>query len=219
MYTAITGIEHLPYALSITWISPIELLMCYLIVLMLILLVQKITFRALAIFLTLILSIISVRTVDKYERLTHKEVIVWNHAKEVVVNRIVSQNNLVIASDSTIADKLGHNYWEKCHATKVALQVDTNWVNNAFVCNKKTFLVLNQNPFKYKRTDAPLKVDYLIVDKHIYPSDYLFQLIKPQHVITCGNVSERSNKLYKNLAIKYGYSLYSIKETGAWQTN
>jgi hypothetical protein len=77
--------------------------------------------------------------------------------------------------------------------------------------------MLNQNPFKYKRTDTPLKVDYLIIGKRVYPSDHLFQLVKPQHVITCGNVSERTHNLYKNLANKYSYTLYSIKEKGAWQ--
>ena len=79
--------------------------------------------------------------------------------------------------------------------------------------------MLNQNPFKYKRTNTPLKVDYLIIGKRIYPSDYLFQLIQPQHVITCGNVSERTNNLYATLATKYNYTLYSIKEKGAWQIN
>jgi competence protein ComEC len=219
MYMAISGIEHLPHALSITWISPTELLLFYLTILTLVFLVNKITFRSLTILLTLILLIMSVRTVDKYERLTHEEVIVWNHTKEVMVNRIVSKNNLVLASDSIMADKLGHDYWEKCHATKIDLKADSNWVDKAFVCNQKTFLMLNQNPLKYKRTDTPLKVDYLIVSKHIYPSDYLFKMIKPEHVITCGNVSERTNKLYATLANKYNYTLYSIKEKGAWQIN
>lgn len=219
MYMAISGIEHLPHALSITWISPTELLLFYLTILTLVFLVNKITFRSLTILLTLILLIMSVRTVDKYERLTHEEVIVWNHSKEVMVNRIVSKNNLVLASDSIMADKLGHDYWEKCHATKIDLKADSNWVDKAFVCNQKTFLMLNQNPLKYKRTDTPLKVDYLIVSKHIYPSDYLFKMIKPEHVITCGNVSERTNKLYATLATKYNYTLYSIKEKGAWQIN
>ena len=219
MYMAISGIEHLPHALSITWISPTELLLFYLIILTLIFLVQKITFRYLTAFLTLILLIIGIRTIDKYHRLTHQEVIVWNHSKEVMVNRIVSENNLVLASDSIMADKLGRDYWEKCHATKIDLKADSNWANKAFVCNEKTFLMLNQNPFKYKRTDTPLKVDYLIIGKRVYPSDHLFQLVKPQHVITCGNVSERSHNLYKNLANKYGYTLYSIKEKGACRIN
>ena len=217
MYMAISGIEHLPHALSITWISPTELLLFYLTILTLVFLVNKITFRSLAILLTLILFIISVRTVDKYERLTHEEVIVWNHSKEVMVNRIVSENNLVLTSDSIMADKLGRDYWEKCHATKIDLKADSNWVDKAFVCNEKTFLMLNQNPFKYKRADSPLKVDYLIIGKRVYPSDRLFQLVKPQHVITCGNVSERSHNLYKNLANKYSYTLYCIKEKGAWR--
>ena len=183
----------------------------------LVFLVNKITFRSLAILLTLILLIISVRTVDKYERLTHEEVIVWNHSKEVMVNRIVSENNLVLTSDSIMADKLGRDYWEKCHATKIDLKADSNWVDKAFVCNQKTFLMLNQNPFKYKRADSPLKVDYLIIGKRVYPSDRLFQLIQPQHVITCGNVSERTNNLYATLATKYNYTLYCIKEKGAWR--
>ena len=219
MYMAISGIEHLPHALSITWISPTELLLFYLTILTLVFLVNKITFRSLAILLTLILFIISVRTVDKYDRLTHEEVIVWNHSKEVMVNRIVSENNLVLTSDSIMADKLGRDYWEKCHATKIDLKADSNWVDKAFVCNQKTFLMLNQNPFKYKRVDTPLKVDYLIIGKRVYPSDRLFQLIQPQHVITCGNVSERTNNLYATLATKYNYTLYSIKEKGAWQIN
>ena len=217
MYMAISGIEHLPHALSITWISPTELLLFYLTILTLVFLVNKITFRSLAILLTLILLIISVRTVDKYERLTHEEVIVWNHSKEVMVNRIVSENNLVLTSDSIMADKLGRDYWEKCHATKIDLKADSNWVDKAFVCNQKTFLMLNQNPFKYKRADSPLKVDYLIIGKRVYPSDRLFQLIQPQHVITCGNVSERTNNLYATLATKYNYTLYCIKEKGAWR--
>ena len=79
--------------------------------------------------------------------------------------------------------------------------------------------MLNQNPFKYKRADSPLKVDYLIIGKRVYPSDRLFQLVQPQHVITCGNVSERSHNLYKKLATKYGYTLYSIKEKGACRIN
>lgn len=217
MYMAISGIEHLPHALSITWISPTELLLFYLIILTLIFVVQKITFRYLAVLLTLILLVISVRTVNNYQYLTSQKVIVWNHSKEVVVNRIIGQNSLVITSDSLIADKLGHDYWEKCHATERDLMADSNWINNALVCHQKTFLILNQNPFKDKRTDTPLQVDYLIIGKHVYPSDHLFQLVKPQHIITCGNVSERTNNLYKNLATKYGYTFYSINDQGAFQ--
>lgn len=218
MYMAIAGIEQLPHALTITWITPVELLLLYLIILTLIFLLHRFTFSALATFLTLILVIICVRTADKYQRLIHKEVIVWNHSKEVMVNRIVAQNNLVIASDSVVANKLGHDYWEKCQTTEVELKIDTVWTNNAFVCNDKRFLVLNQNPFKYKRTNAPpLEIDYLIVDKHLYPSDKLFEMIQPKNVITCGNVSEHSNKLYAELAAKYSYALHSVKKQGAWQ--
>ena len=217
LYMAIAGIEQLPHALSIIWISYGEVLLFYLIIGALIVVMHKFSFRTFSTLLVLILMALGVRTVNTYQNLTKHEVIVWNHSKELIVNRISTTDNLVIASDTLIAEKLAHDYWENCGAAKPKMEVNNSLANNAFVCGDKTFLVLDENPFKYKKVTEPLKVGYLIISIHIYPSERLFTFIDPKNIITCGNVYPATNKQFAKLATEKTSNFYAVREQGAWQ--
>ena len=217
MYMAIAGIEQLPHALSIVWISNWDVILLYLSIGTLVMLCQKFSFRPLAAFLVLMLMFLGSQTMHHYQNLTQHEVVVWNHSKEVVVNRISTMDNLVITSDTLIAETIAQDYWNKTDTQKPTIKMDTTLSNSVFVCGHKTFMVLNKNPFKYKQVIAPLTIDYLIVSKHIYPSERIFEFIKPKNLITCGNVYPSNNEKFAKLATTHQCKFYALTKEGAWR--
>lgn len=215
MYFLITCIESLPHALSFVWIDAWQVLLLYIAIAACGFCCYRLSFKSLATMLTAILAVVCLQIQHNYTALTTNEVIVFNHSKTIAINKITRNKNLVLTNDSTIARRTAADHWQRVSAQTPHFVCDSTLASKAFTFDGQKWLFLDQNWFRQLTTDRQLAVDYLIVTRAVYPSDELFQHIRPSTLITTGDVYMRNNNRFSELASKNGINFYAVKESGA----
>lgn len=217
MYFLITCIENLPHALSIVWINNWQLLLLYLAIIACGFCCYRLSFRNLAAILSLILAFFGLQTWHRYQNLTTDELIVFSHSKSLFVNRLTRNENLVIATDTTLCQRLAGDHWDKTEAAPPHFAGDSTLTSHAFTFNGESVLVLDQNHFRYKSAPSPIAVDYLIVGRGVYPADDFFDFVQPGTLITSGEVYGRNDTKFKTMCAAQGCEFHSVREEGAWR--
>ncbi len=215
MYFLITCIENLPHALSIVWIDTWQLLLLYIVIFGIGFYCYRLNFKNLAFTLVAILAFFGLQTWHHYQAMNTHEVVIFNHSKSLFVNKITPHENLVITLDSTLSQRLASDFWQKIDANAPQFVCDSTLAHKAFTFHNKTFLVLDQNYFRYKTADKKLAVDYLIVNRAVYPSEELFEHILPKTLVTTGDVYPRNNAKFSELATENDVAFYAVRESGA----
>lgn len=143
--------------------------------------------------------------------------IVSSHRKLCVNLFSRSDNVLFVNSPNDVSQDL-NRMWYRYKVPEPNVVSDTLLSANMFVFDGEDYLILRDNVFRYSRnTSSPLKVDCLIIDRGIYPSDRLFrEFVLPQKVILTAGVYARYLPLYKALLSKYGIPYWSVQEQGAY---
>lgn len=217
MYFLITCIENLPHALSIVWIDGWQLLLLYLAIIASGFCCYRLTFKSLTVTLTAVLAFFGLQTWHRFQNLATDELIAFSHSKSLFVNRITRNENLVIATDTTLYPRLAGDHWEKTEAAPPHFVNDSTLASHAFTFDGKSVLVLDRNHFRYKSAPEPLAVDYLIVGRAVYPADDFFDFVQPRTLITSGEVYERNDLKFKEMCETRGYEFHSVKAQGAWR--
>jgi len=218
MYYCIKFIENLPNALSINWLNGYQTLLFYLMIFALGFLFIKIKFKYilfLGSFAILFFTSILLQNIDNQKV---NQLIIFNDNKNLTLNIINSEKNFVYASDFESAEKIAQTLWMRRNCKEVYFQqTDTNEMAKIVQFDNKNFVILTQKNILKKLPDAPLDVDYLVVNKNIFPSKDIFEsYFKPKTIITTGDVYENNNKKFAVLAEEYGINFYPVRTKGAF---
>ena len=215
MYFLITCIESLPHALSFVWIDAWQVLLLYIAIVACGFCCYRLSFNYLATMLAAILAVGGLQIWHNYTSLTTNEVVVFNHSKTVIVNKITRTENRVLTNDSLVARRMTSDHWLRLSAPTPNFVCDSTLASKAFTLDGQTWLLLDRNLFRHSTTDRQLAVDYLIVTRNVYPSEELFRHIRPSTLITTGDVYARNNAKFSKLASDNGINFYAVKEQGA----
>ncbi len=205
LYWGISGIEHLPHALSTLWISPCETLLLYAIVIALMIWCERKTFASVAATLTLTLMFFSLQLYRHYMDFTQQEVVVFEHNKANVVNFVSGRENIVITNDSAEACKLASTLWLKKRATAPMFVADTVFHATALVCNNERYLCLTRSMPRRAKFIPPLETNYLIIARKIFIDSTLFsKTLQTKNVIATQCVPYYTAKRIKETAEQRG---------------
>ena len=218
MIYGVKFVETLPNSLTITWLSNAELFLFYMIIITIGFLFYKIKVKylvAIAVFSILFIISILTHNVDnqKLNQLT-----IFNDNKNFTLNIIDKNQNFVYASDFEYAEKIAENFWiNRSCKNPIFEEIDTTEFVKIIQFNQQNFVILTDRKIFRKLPEEPLEVDYLVVNKNIYPSNDIFEkYFSPKTLITTGDVYENNNKKFAVLAEENGIDFYPIREKGAF---
>lgn len=107
--------------------------------------------------------------------------------KRLCVNVVSKERNVVFAAerDTAFLRQRLLPLHLKHHAPRVEFVTDTSVMSNCFKYRGETYMILRDNIFRYKyNTGNPLKVDCLIVDRGVYPTEKLFdRFVSPRRLL------------------------------------
>ncbi len=205
LYWSISGIEHLPNALSTLWISPSETFLLYTIVIASMIFCERKNFASLATTLTLTLIFFSSQLYRHHADFTQQEVVVFEHNKANVINFISGCENIVITNDTAEARRLPSTFWLKKRAPEPTFVPDTTLHATALVCNNERYLCLTRAMPRRAHFNPPLKTDYLIIGRKIFVDSTLFSnTLKMNNVIAPQCVPYYTAKRIKTYAERLG---------------
>ena len=218
MYAGLQLIENLPFALGIGWLNAWQTVLLYGLILTFGFLFYKIKFKYLAFFGIFSILLISTILIHNIENQRFNQLTIFNDNRNFTLNIVDNNQNFVYSSDFESAEKTAKAFWlnNSCK-TPVFEAIDTTEFAKIIQFNNKNFIILtNKNIFK-KLPESPLEVDYLVVNKNIFPSNVLFEkYFVPKVLITAGDVYESSNKKYADLTKENGILFYPVREKGAF---
>lgn len=174
LYLGISGIEHLPNALTTLYISKEETLILYSIVIVAIIWCEKKNFASILTILILIVTFCSFRLYNHYQNFTTQEVVIFKHNKANIINFVSGNENIVITNDSTEAQKLANTFWLKKQTTTPIFIADSVLHQTAIVCNDKRYLCLTKSLPKKTTINKPIEIDNLVIGRKIYVDSTLF---------------------------------------------
>ena len=218
MLYGVKFIETFPNTLSISWLSGTQVLLLYLIIVTIGFLFYKLKMKylvCLAFFSILFISTVLTHNIDnqKFNQLT-----IFNDNRNFTLNIIDKNQNFVYTSDFENAEKISEMFWIH-HSCKSPIfqEIDTVEFAKIIQFNQQNFVILTNRRIFRKLPESPLEVDYLVVNKNIYPSNDIFELyFRPKTLITTGDVYENNDKKFADLAKENGINFYSISKNGAF---
>jgi competence protein ComEC len=217
MHYCIEFIENLPNALSITWFNGIQVILLYSFIITAAFLFYKTKFKTFVcteISLMLLFLTILIHNIDNQN---FRQLTIFNH-KDFTLNIVENKKNFVYASDIETAEKLASTFWIH-HGCKnpVFQELDTIEFAKTIQFSQKTFLILTNKKIFGKVPENPLYIDYLVINKNIFPAQDIFdKYFRPKTLITTGDVYDKSNRTFAVLAKANGINFYSIKQNGAF---
>ena len=218
MYYGIKLIEQLPNALSISWLNGTQTILFYLIIFSLGFLFYKIKFKYLvcfAVFSILFIFTILMHNIDNQH---FNQLTIFNDNKNFTLNIVDDRQNFVYTSDFESAEKNAALFWRHHSCQNPYFQqIDTTEYAKIVQFNQQNFVILTDRKIFRKLPESPLEVDYLIVNKNIFPNQDIFEkYFIPKTLITTGDVYENNNKKFAVLAKENGINFYSVRENGAF---
>ena len=218
MYFGLQVIEHLPFALGIGWLNIWQTIFLYVIILAFGFLLLKIKFKyfaVLGIFSILLFTTIITHTIEN-QRIN--QLTIFNDNRNFTLNIVNRNQNFVYGSDFESSEKIAKTFWLHNSIKKPDFQqIDTTEFAKIVQFNQQNFIILTDRKIFRKLPEEPLEVDYLVVNKNIFPSNDIFELyFRPKTLITTGDVYENNDKKFADLAKENGINFYSISKNGAF---
>jgi competence protein ComEC len=211
-------IENLPNALGITYLTFWQMLLLYGVVFAFGYLCYKIRFRPIVFGLVCLALFFIAVAFQNFDNKKFNELVIFNDNKNIFVNIIDNNKNMVLANDSTMVEKLAKIFWRHHNCqTPIYENFDTLTFARPLMFNNKKILILTDDIFYKTYAKKPLQVDYLVVTKGIFPNENLFKYyFLPETLIVAGNVSQNNLQKYRDISQKYGIKFYSVRQQGAF---
>ncbi|MDR3327250.1 MAG: ComEC family competence protein [Prevotellaceae bacterium] len=211
-------IENLPNALGITYLTFGQMLLLYGVVFAFGYLCYKREFRPILFGLAcLTLFFVSV-TFQNFDNHKFNELVIFNDNRNIFVNVIDNNQNMVLANDFAMVEKLAKTFWRHHNCqTPIYENFDSLIFAKPLVFDNKKILILTDDIFYKTYAKEPLRVDYLVVTKDIFPNDNLLKYyFSPETLIVAGNVSSKNSQKFGDISQKYGVKFYSVGLQGAF---
>lgn len=218
----VTAIADLPFAVTHGYISVLECMVIYVMVLFVAnALVQwkykRYHYRSLlgiAVSVIIFLSIVFIEN-----RLNSQcSFCVIPSYRPLCVNIFSKDENLLYVNAGTENYSVLEPLWFKYKVPEPIVVTDTMLSCNAFIFNDQKYIILRDNIFRYRRnTSSPIEVDYLVIDYGVYPSSRLFEeFILPKNVILTSGVYSSYIPMYKTILSAFEIPCFVISEQGSY---
>lgn len=143
-----------------------------------------------------------------------------------VAKVVVAFSVLIIISFETIYHKNSISQLIVNDTNKLSIDINNlnnhiqinDRMNSCFEFDNQSYMVLcDDDIFNYKINKGnPIEVDYLIIDKGVYPTDRLLQFISPQYVILTKAVWYENALMFEELFNSNSIECYNIAIQGAF---
>ena len=218
----IDGIVALPFSSTKVYLSLLESILLYLVVICIInwIEVRKVyaeRFKGplyLALSICLFMVVVTVNNIN----LSKQEKLIIPDTNHLIVNVFNKKSNLLFTNQVDFACERLEHIWLKYSVEEPIIISDTILVNNIFKYNDRNYLVLRDNVFRYRQNKGePLDIDCLIIDRGVYPSERLFkEFLIPKQVILTAGVWSGYIEQFKVLFNKNNIAYYIIAEDGTF---
>ncbi len=156
-----------------------------------------------------------------YQTITSKRIIVFAGQKNTHVNFLKGSQNFVFSTDSTEAEKIAKNYWQRQRLESPHFINKTNWFSDGFGSFEGSkLLILTDDFLKKKTTDKPLELDYLIIGNRLKPKiKEILDCVHPQIIIVDKSISRWYTTDIRKACLERNIGFYSVAENGAYMLN
>ncbi len=211
-------IVSLPGSISIISITSLQMMMLIAAILFFTAFAYNKRFAPLAIGLSLILGFFVNLAWRQYQSISSSKMIVFSDNRTPIVNFIDGKKNYVYTSDELKAMNVGNAYWRSSLLETPDFIQRNEWFEDGFAEFKgKRILVLKDDLLRYKQSDQPLKVDYLIISNRLKPRiNEILELVVPQKIIVDKSISQWYTNSVKEACEERGIAFYSVAENGAY---
>jgi competence protein ComEC len=218
MNLLIVGIQNLPFAVSAMPLRFDQMLMLFAAVACITIFFYSRKFAALIGGLSLIIAILVISVLIKWQTLHTREFVVYSSSKSLHVNFINCGRNYVLTEDSADLKKIANRFWKTNSIDRPVRVTEQFWFKNGCcMFDGKTILIANENWWKKKSLSGTLHVDYLILGNKLKPKiTALLDNVQPAHVVVDNSISEWYTESVKEACLQRNISFYSVKERGAF---
>jgi len=218
MNLLIVWIQNLPFAVSSMPLRFDQMLMLFTAIGCITIFFYYRKFVALIGGLSLIIAILVISVLIKWQTLHTREFVVYSSSKSLHVNFIDCGRNYVLTEDSADLKKIANRFWKTNSIDRPVRVTGQSWFKDGCcVFDGKTILVANENWWKKKSLTGSLRVDYLIVGNKLKPKiSALLDNVQPAHVVVDNSISEWYTQSVKEACRQRNISFYSVKERGAF---
>jgi len=214
-------IQHLPGSVYYVSVNPWQMALLFSAIFCMAAFYYYRTFRMAFAGLLFLLAAIIINISIKYQTLTTNRLIVYSDYKNTHVNFIRGQHNYVFSTDSAEAARVAGAFWKNNKIGSPEFIHRNHWFSEGFALFEgKRICILTDRFLKYKSSEHPLEVDYLIIGNKIKlkPGD-IFGCLHPKYVIVDKTISERYAAQMKNFCKNNAIRYYSVNKSGAFQTD
>lgn len=154
----------------------------------------------------------------QYESVSGSKFIVFSDSRASIVNFIDGKDNFVFTTDEARAKKTGNAFWRASLVHEPQLIERNNWFDSGFAEFKgKRILILKDDLLKYKTTQTPLNVDYLIITNKVKPKmEQILTCVHPKLVIVDKSISQWYTNHVREVCNSHQIRFYSVAEKGAF---
>lgn len=211
-------IVTLPGSISILSITGLQMMMLIAAILFLTAFAYNKKFVTLAVSLSLILGFFVNLAWRQFESIDNSKMIVFSDNRTPIVNFIDGKKNYVYATDELKAMNVGNAYWRSSLLKMPEFLSRNDWFEDGFASFKgKRILILKDDLLRYKTSENPLEVDYLIISNRLKPRiDEILELIIPKKIIVDKSISQWYTNSIRQACEKNNIEFYSIAESGAY---
>lgn len=146
-----------------------------------------------------------------------KEALIIPNTNNLMVNVFNHSDNILFTNKVDYSLEYMQRTWLKYSCKSPNIVTDSTLYSNVFIFNDESYLILRDNVFRYlQNNNQPFKIDCLIIDKGIYPSERLFnEFILPKRVILTAGVWGGYIEKYKDILNNIDIPYHIISESGA----
>ncbi len=211
-------IVSLPGSISVISITSLQMIMLIAAILFFTSFAYNKKFAPLAIGLSLILGFFVNLAWRQYESINGSKMIIFSDNRTPIINFIDGKNNYVYTSDELKALNVGNAYWRSSLLKTPDYIQKNEWFDDGFANFKeKRILVLKDDLLRYKMTEQPLEVDYLIITNRLRPRiNEILELIVPQKIIVDKSISNWYTNSIREACEENNIEFYSVAENGAY---
>lgn len=168
--------------------------------------------------LTFVLFFVGSFGVRSYQSYQNSKMIVFSDSRSSVINFIDGKKNFVFAHNELQAYNTADAYWRMSLLYKPHFLRYTDWFDDGFaVFRGEKIFILKDDMLRFKTTENPLEVDYLILTNRLKPRmNEILECVKPKMVITDKTISPWYTNHVKEICQEVGIDFYSVAESGAF---
>lgn len=168
--------------------------------------------------LTFVLFFVGSFAVRNYKSYQNSRMIVFSDQRSPIINFIDGKKNYVFTNDLVQAFNTADSYWRTSLLNQPEILEKNSWFDDGFaVFRGKRIMILKDDLLRYKRTEKPIEVDYLILTNKIKPRmNEILELVNPQKVVTDKTISPWYTNHVKEICKAKGIEFFSVAESGAY---